>query len=186
MHFSRSRGWQSDNRAIITLLIQRLQRRLPSRLHGRDAAVQPDEPSHRARAIVRCHVPHWALQLFGSPALLLRRAGRAPGGYCRCTRNRGATVHLLEGPITAHLHRHDNFFIDTTKYSASTRPSRRGVPRGGTRQDRRGISISPRGATSPHQGQLRKLHHQGTSSRQGGDVACSPPSGPPPPEGRRV
>ena len=77
-------------------------------------------------------------------------------------------------------------FIDTTKDSASTRPSRRGVPRGGTRHHRRGISKSPRGATSPHQGQLCKPHHQGTSSRQGGDVACSPPSGPPPPEGRRV
>ena len=56
-----------------------------------------------------------ALQLFGSPALLLRRADRAPGGYCRCTRNRGATVHLLECPIAAHLHRHDKIFINTPR-----------------------------------------------------------------------
>ena len=142
--------------------------------------------SHRARVSTHRRVPQWALQLFGSPTLLLRRAGRAPGGYCRCTRNGGASVHLLEDPVAAHLHRHDKIFIDTTKCSASPRPSRRGVPRGGTRQDPRGIGISPRGAAALHPGQLRKLRHQGTNSRQGGDVAYSYPSGSPPPEGRRV
>ena len=34
---------------------------------------------------------------------------------CRCTRNRGASVHLLEGPIAAHLHRHVKIFINTPR-----------------------------------------------------------------------
>ena len=34
---------------------------------------------------------------------------------CRCTGNRGATVHLLEGPIAAHLHRHVKIFINTPR-----------------------------------------------------------------------
>ena len=67
---------------------------------------------------------------------------------CQCTGIGGATVHLLEGPAMAHLHQHDKFFIDKYKYSTSTRPSRRGVPRGGTRPARRGICRRPRGGLS--------------------------------------
>ena len=35
--------------------------------------------------------------------------------WCRCTRNRGASVHLLEGPTAAHLHRHVKIFINTPR-----------------------------------------------------------------------
>ena len=71
---------------------------------------------------------------------------------CRCTGNGGAMIHLLEGPIMAYLHQHNKFFIDKSKYSASTRPLRMGAPRGGTRPARRGFPITPRGASSSLQG----------------------------------
>ena len=51
-----------------------------------------------------------------------------------------------------HLHRHYKNFINKYKHSVSTRPSRRGVPRGGTRPIRRGISRRPHGASSSLQG----------------------------------
>ena len=82
---------------------------------------------------------------------------------CRCTDNGGATVHLLESPTTAHLHQHGKIFINKSKYSASARPSRRGVPRRGTKPARRGIS----GKIITTPGQRRNPHHQGSSTEQG-------------------
>ena len=144
--------------------------------------------SHKCSSRSVCHSLWYAHQCASHGLFPALDGHQMPKGVdlCRCTRNGGASVHLLEGPIAAHLHRHDKIFIDVTKRSASPRPSRRGVPRGGTRQGPRGIGISPRGVAATRPGQLRKLLHQGTSSRQGGDVACSCPSGSPPPEGRRV
>ena len=81
----------------------------PFEVHGRDAT---DHPGKAAPSATYRSGPS---SYFGSPALLLRRADRAPGGYCRCTRNRGASVHLLEGPTAAHLHRHVKIFINTPR-----------------------------------------------------------------------
>ena len=84
-------------------------------------------------------------------SLISRLLGRLLLLHCRCTGIGGTTVHLLRGPATAHLHQHFKIFIDKYKRSASTRPSRRGVPRGGTRPARRGIRRRPRAGSSPLQ-----------------------------------
>ena len=53
-------------------------------------------------------------------------------------------VHLLRSPATAHLHQHKKFSIDKSKSSTRIQGQARktlawGVPRGGTRQARRGV-----------------------------------------------
>ena len=149
-------------------------------LHGQDAAGHPGNcPIERVQTqTTTCH--SGPSSYLGPRPYLLRCADRAPGGYCRCTGIGGITVHLLEGPATAHLHQHCKIFIDKYKCSASTRPSRRGVPRGGTRPARRGVFTEGLAEDRQHFGAAMQASSPRNLHQAGGDVALSRLNSPPP------
>ena len=184
--FSRNHGCQPFNRAIIALLIQRLQRRSPSRLHGRDAAVRPGATvplgAHR-RAPPRAAA--------GPPAIL----GPQPCFYGVRAGLPGATVGVLATGVprsTCWKAQLRPIYINTTSSSSTSTNTRQAQALAEERSARRYETGQTRVSHNPSWSIIilsrtpHNLRHQGITTKRGGDVALSRPSGPQPPEERRV